>query len=59
MIRGGEINCLSRPCRPFGDLDDCIFHFYLSMDNLNSSDGALFAIQNVVPTCIKYIYTHI
>ena len=55
--RDGEIN---RPSRPFSDLDDCIFHFYLSMDNLNSSRGALFAIKNVVPTRIKYIlYAHI
>jgi len=29
--------------------------FYLSVDDQNSNIGALFAIQNVVPTRIKYI----
>ena len=50
--RSGEIN---RPSRLFGDPNDCIFHFYLSVDDLNPSGVALFEIQNVVPTCIKYI----
>jgi len=53
--RGGEINHLSHLCRPFGDPEDCIFHFYLSVDYLNPSGGTLFEIQNVVPTRIKYI----
>jgi len=35
--------------------DDCIFHFYLSVDDLNPSGEALIEIQNVVPTRIKYI----
>ena len=52
LFRGGKIN---RPCRPFGDPDDCIFHFYLSVDDLNPSVVALFEILNVVPTHIKYI----
>ena len=50
--RGGEIN---GPCRPVGDPDNCIFHFYLSVDDQNPRGGALFAIQNVVPIRIKYI----
>ena len=53
--RDGEIHRPSRPCRPFGNPDDCIFHFYLSVDDLNPSGGALFEIQNVVSTRIKYI----
>ena len=44
--RDGEIHRPSRPCRPFGNPDDCIFHFYLSVDDLNPSGGALFEIQN-------------
>ena len=38
LYRGGEIN---RPSRPFGNPDDCIFHFYLSVNNLNPSCGAI------------------
>ena len=53
--RGGKINRPICRCCPFGDPDNCIFHFYLSVDDLNPSGGALFAIKNVVPTCIKYI----
>ena len=52
LIRGGKIN---RPICPFGDPDNCIFHFYLSVHNINPSSRALFEIQNVVPTHIVYI----
>ena len=34
----------------FGDPDDCIFHFYLSVDDLNYIGGAMFEIQHAPST---------
>jgi len=54
MHRGGEINRPSRHWRPFGDPDDCSFHFY----DLNPSSGALFAITMLFQQVSSTYQTH-